>query len=101
MEVNITDEDVERLVKDTLIKTGLGKAIADSVRRALSGYDSPVDRAIKAYVAFVAGELVRERFTEQIRVAVAAAIDARVTTELVNTTVNTAIERMVRAAEDQ
>lgn len=99
IELNITAEDVEALVKDSLIKAGLGKVISDGVAKALGGYDSPVDKAVKQYVAEVAETLIREKFADQIKDAVRATIEAKVTDEMIARTVDAAVEKMARAAE--
>ena len=101
IELNITAEDVETLVKDSLIKAGLGKVISDSVAKALSGYDSPVEKAIKQYMGEVAATLIRVKFADQITDAVRTAIEVKVTAEMIDMTVNTAVEKMARAAEDR
>jgi hypothetical protein len=101
MEIKIEADDVERLVKDSLVKAGLGKTISEAVSKAFSGYDNPVEREIKKYVAEIASTLIRERFTVQIKESVALEVENRVTGELINKTVKEAMKRIERAAEDR
>jgi hypothetical protein len=50
MEINITPGDVEKMVKDSLVKAGLGKAITEAIQKALTGsYNNPIDEAIKRF----------------------------------------------------
>jgi hypothetical protein len=98
IELNITAADAEQLVKDTLLKDGLGRVISDAVSKSLSGYDSPIDRAIKVYVAEVASKLVREKFADQIKDAVIAVIESKVTQEVINDCAAKAVEKMIDAA---
>jgi hypothetical protein len=89
------------LIKDQLIKAGLGAAITKAIQNALSGYDSPVDKAVKDYVGQVASILITEKFSAQIKDAVAAAIETKFTDVVINEIVGAATERMVRAAHDR
>lgn len=98
IELSITPEDVEAIVKDALIKAGLGKAISDGVKKALSGYESPVDKEVKLYVGEVAATLIKEKYAEQIKASVSAAIEARVTKEFLDKTVADTITKMEKAA---
>jgi len=47
MKIEINADDIEKLVREELVKAGLGKVIAEGVQKALSGYDSPVEKALK------------------------------------------------------
>lgn len=100
MNINITPEDVDALVKDALLKAGIGKAITEAVAKTLSGYNNPIDENLKRYVGEVAGELIREKFSAQIKVAVAAQIEAKVTHELIETVTCAATDKMIQAARE-
>lgn len=101
LELNITPEDVEQLVRDSIMKAGFGKAVEEACKKAFSGYDNPVEKEVKRYVAEVAAELVRAQFRDQVVAAVAAAIEAKVTPQLIDTVTAAAMDRVVRAAEDK
>lgn len=100
MQINISAEDVERMVKDELVKAGLGKAIAEAVQKTLApGYNNPLDTAVSKYVGEVASRLLRETFAETIEHSVAAAIKARITVEFIDKVVAEAVAKMVRAVD--
>lgn len=101
MNINITPEDVDSLVREALMKASFGKAVSEAITKSMSGYDSPVDKAVKAHVTTVAEALVREKFDAQIKEAVAAKIEAMVTTELIDKAVSTTMDKMVRAAQER
>ena len=101
MKIEINADDIEKLVREELVKAGLGKVIAEGVQKALTGYDSPVEKALKQYMGEVAGRLIREHFTAHIEEAILAAIRAKVTTEAVNTLVDAAVGKMVRAVDER
>lgn len=98
-ELNLTPEDVERLVRQTIMQAGFGQAISEAVKKALTGYNNPVEEGVKRYVAEVVAELLRSAYAEKIRGAVALAIQEKVTDELIDNTVAAATNRMIRAAE--
>jgi hypothetical protein len=101
MKIEISADDIEKLVREELVKAGLGKFIAEGVQKALSSYDSPVEKALRQYMSEVATRLIREHFTAHIEEAIMTHIKAKVTTEAIDKIVDTAVTKMVRAAEDR
>jgi citrate lyase gamma subunit len=102
IEINLTAEDIDKLVKDSILKAGFGKAIEDGVKRAISpGYDNPIERATKEYVAQVCHSLLRDQFADKIRAVVSATIEAQVTTEVIQKVTDVAVRKMVNAAQDR
>lgn len=101
MELQITPEDVESMVKDAVLKAGMGTLIASKVNDALKSYNSPVDAAVKDFVAQVAVKLVREKFSETITSLVNAEVEARVTKDIMQSIVSAAVEKMVASARDR
>lgn len=101
-EVNITPEDIDSLVKDSILKAGLGNAIQTIINDTLkiNNYSSPVKDKITNYVSEVCNEIIREKYAAQIREAVSKHIEESVTTEIINKTVSHAVQKMVRAASD-
>lgn len=61
MEIQITPNDVDQIVKDAIIKSVIGDTIQKHVAAALSGYDSPVKKAVATVVNDVARELIEEK----------------------------------------
>lgn len=101
MQIEIKAEDVERMVRDELVKAGLGKVIVDTIAKTLTGYNSPVEDAIKRYVGEVAGRMLREMFEPLIVDSVTAALKAKVTSDFVDKVVAAATDKMVRAADER
>lgn len=99
LELNIKPEDVEQLVKDSIMKAGFGKAVSDAVTKAISGYNNPVEDAIKRYVGQVADELIREKYSEEVRTAVQLHMEACITAELINKVTGEVVQRMQQAVE--
>lgn len=101
MEITLKPEDVDQLVRDTIVKAGIGKTITEAVHKALTGYNSPVEEQLKAYIGRVARELIEGLYADQIKASVAAEIEKRITKELIDTTVAKAMEKIERAAQDR
>ena len=98
--IEIKPEDIDELIKDTLIQKGLGKSIADAVTSVLNkAYDNPIEKALQSYVGEIATELIKNKFAEQIKTAIASEIERRVTFELIDSTVQKAIRKVESAAE--
>ncbi len=99
LEINITPDDVEQLVKDAILKAGLGKAVQDAITKAFSGYDSPVDKEVKAFVSQIVASVIREKYALVITEAVTRVVQERITVELIEKTTATAMDKIVSAAE--
>lgn len=102
IEINLTAEDVDALVRGSIMKAGFGKAIEDGVKRAISpGYDNPIEKATRAYVMQVCDDLLRTKFAEQITATVAAHLEAMVTQDVLDKVTSAAVKKMVDAAESR
>ena len=101
MDIKITPEDVEKLVRETLLKSALGNTIQTAVNKALGEpYNNPVQNAVIGYISTVARAVVEEQYAAQIRTAVEEAVRARLTDEVAKQFVNTTFDRMERFFRD-
>jgi uncharacterized membrane-anchored protein YjiN (DUF445 family) len=97
--IDIKPEDIDRLVKEAVTKSMIGTAIQATVSKVLSGYDSPIDKAIKDVVSTVALQLMREKFGALISEIVAGEMERKVTKEVLDAIVNTAMDKLIQAAQ--
>jgi hypothetical protein len=83
LKLNITPEDIDALVKDSIMKSGFGNAVAESVKRALNvgNYNSPIDKEVSSYVSGVVRELLHTEYGSQIREQVSIALKEQMTQE--------------------
>ena len=100
MEINIQPKDVDRMVKDSILKSMVGAAINESVSKCFGGYDSPIEREVKKYVGEIVSQLLREKFSAQIKKLVEGFIKERVTNELLQKVTDTCVDRMIKGAWD-
>lgn len=100
MQIEIKSEDIEKMVREELIKAGIGKVIVEGVHKALTGYNNPVDTAIKLYVGEVAAKVIREHYAAQIDEAIVKTIREMMTPELIDKVTDATVKKMVRAAAD-
>jgi len=96
--IEIKPEDIDRLVREAVTKSMIGTSIQQQVTKVLSGYDSPIDKAIREVVSTVALQLMREKFTEQITTLVTDSMQKKVTKEVLDAIVNTAMDKLVTLA---
>lgn len=99
IEININEDDINELVKNSIMKAGFGKAITDAISKVFTGYNNPVDEQLKKYVAEVTAQLIREKYEVEIKAAVVAAIEERVTPEMTAKVVDTAMNKIERAVD--
>ncbi len=98
-QVNLTPEDIDALVKDSILKAGFGNAVTTAVQKALSGYDNPIDKEVKIYVARVAADIIQDKFADQIKQLVATQIEQQVTQELMERVTSETVVKMCNAVD--
>ena len=90
MEINLKPEDIDNLVKETILKSMIGGVIVESIKKALNldNWDNPVDAAIKMHVRQIAMEVFTDEYKEEIRGIVKAAIEKRISSEVLHEVVD-------------
>jgi len=101
MPIQLTPEDVNNMVKDTLLKAGLGDLISKAINKVMSSssFDNPVDKAVEQYVRSVALEAVRVRFLDEIKAEVVKAIEDKVTPEVIKRAVDKWVDHLISGVE--
>lgn len=85
MEINLLPNDIDKLIKDTILKSALGKNIQQTIDKAMSDcldrYDSPVKKMVQEVVE----SIVKEHFSkEENRKNIYDAIVKYLTPELID-----------------
>lgn len=100
IEFNLKPEDIDALVRESIMKSGFGSAVEKALQTALtSGYKNPIDAELRKIVAEIAAQLIREKFATQIRAAVSQIIEQKVTDTLIVEITDSAVNRMIHADE--
>jgi len=97
MNLNLSPEDVDKIVKQAILNAGVTKAITDAVVKCLQAYNSPVEAAVKDYVSSLTQEIIRENHSEEVKAAVVAAVAERLTKEFIGKVTDETLDKMVRA----
>lgn len=71
MQIEIKPEDIDNIVKQAILQSAVGKTIEEAIKKALTGYDNPVDKAIKELVGTFARQLIDEKYRAAVTVLVA------------------------------
>lgn len=101
MDLKLNADDIERLVKETILRSSFGTAVANAVTKSLSGYNSPVDEAVKVSIRTTVAELLEgPDYKPQIEQACRDAINARLNKELLAKLAESTIQKIERAASD-
>ena len=84
--LNITPEDIDALVKDSIMKSGFGNAVNEAVKSALnvSSYNSPIQKEVTSYVSRVVLQLLQTEYGDAIRDQVSAALKEQMTEEFMD-----------------
>lgn len=96
IEINFKPEDIEQFVKDSLLKSSIGKAIQDQVNRAIGGYSDAVGQAVSQLVKQMTIEIINEKYRDQIKTSIISVIEKKLTQELVDKTVMNVMEKLER-----
>ncbi len=103
MEITIKPDDVDKLVREAILKSALGEGIAKAVKDLLTpgnGYRAtPVEDAIKSYVGKIANEVLAEIYADQIRAEVTKQLAEKVTPQMIEELSSGSIQRMLTAAQ--
>ena len=100
MQFNLTPEDIDNLVRESIMKSGFGNAITASVTKVLNaGYDNPIDKEIKLFVGRTVADLINEKFRDQIKLLVADQIEKQVTQDLLEKVTYETTKKMVDSVD--
>lgn len=102
MKIEINAEQVDQLVRDTILKAGIGKAIEGAVSRAFGNtYDNPIEKELKSYITTVVRKLLETEFKDKVDMAVREAIAAKLTEPIVAKLAEATIDKIVKAADER
>ena len=101
MNITLNSEDIDRFVKEALIKSAIGDTVQKALNELINNsYNSPLREAIKRHVSNVAYEVIKERHTESIRAQIIDVLDRQLTKDLSDKVVESAVNKMVKAIEE-
>jgi hypothetical protein len=100
MQFNLTPEDIDSLVRDSIMKNGFGNAVTTAITKVLNtGYNNPIDEQIKILVGRITADLINEKFKDQIKVLVADQIEKQVTQDLLEKVTYETTKKMVDSVD--
>ena len=101
MNITLNAEDIDKFVKEALIKSAIGETIQKALSELLNdSYRSPLRDAIKRHVSNVAYEVIKERHTESIRAQIIDVLDKQLTKDLSDKVVEASVNKMIKAIEE-
>ena len=101
MKLEINAEQIDELVRDTIMKTAIGGSIEEAIKKSLSGYNSPVDDAIKTVVREMLVEILHTEYKDELKAAILVAIEARLSEESLQKIACEDVTKIERAASDR
>jgi hypothetical protein len=102
MQIDIKPDDIDRLVKDAIMKSALGEAISKTIRERIEDRStwSPIASAVGDRLKAIALEVLdQEPFKSQIEAAVRDRIQSFLTGEALAEAVKALASRMINNAE--
>ena len=102
MQIEITPNDIEKMVKEAILKSSIGTAVQKAVSSVVnsSSYNNPIDDEIRKVVTEIAKELIKENYGPEIRTLVAEAMEKRVTKETLVKITESAMKLIEEAASN-
>jgi len=102
MNITINADDVDKFVKEALLKSAIGETVQKSLTELINNkHNSPLREAIKRHVSDVAYEVIKEHHTETIRNQIIDILDKKLTQDLSNKVVEEVVEKMVKGIEER
>lgn len=95
MELKLLPEDIDKLIKETVLKSALGKNIEATIDKAVSTAINEYNSPIKALVNEVVRELIKEQLAKpEYKQLITDAIVARITPKAIDDILNYGIEKL-------
>lgn len=83
MEINITPENIDALVKEAILKSAFGSTVAENLEKCFTGYDNPFKRVMEQTVMEITRKVLKEQFGGHIETIVKVKIEAILTDEVI------------------
>lgn len=99
-ELTLGPEQIEALVRDSIMKSGFGAAIETAIAKVMSNHRNPVEEALRDYVQRVVVNMLEGELGERVRESVNAYVLKEVTTEFLDKITEVAVEKIKRAADE-
>lgn len=102
MQIEIKPDDIDRLVKDALMKSAFGDALKAAITNIFASdrYDNPFKIALTESARAIVADIMREpEFIEPVRAAVRDKLASMVTDGALEEAVKVLLARMIRNAD--
>jgi hypothetical protein len=103
MQIEIKPEDIDKLVKDALMKSALGDGITKAVRDIFASdrWDNPFKIALNDQAKLIVGEMMREpEFVEPLKAAVRKRFQDMVDTNVFEEAAKAIVTKMLKNADE-
>jgi len=106
MKLEINAEDVERMVRDSILQAGVGKAINEGIQKLLqedaSTYrDGPIRSELRKFLTTTVKKLLETEFKDRLEAATRQAVSAMVTDDMLKTVAEQSVRMMVKSFEER
>lgn len=95
--INLTSEDIDKYVKEAIVKSLIGDSLSKTIQNMLVGFDNPIERALKPIIQNIAYEIIMDNFEPQIREQLTKIIAESVTTEMTASVVKASAKNLIKA----
>ena len=96
VKVDINSEDVNRMVVDAILKSTLGEAVQEAIKKAVKdisrSYDNPLEAVIKKHIDTVIIGVLHSEYKEVMRSQVQKSLEGKVTDDFVSKIVQKAFD---------
>jgi len=101
MELKLLPEDIDRLIKETVLKSALGKNIEQTIDKAVSNAINDYHSPIKQLVNEVIRELIKEQLQKpEYRELITDSIINRITPKAIDDILNYGIQKLHEYVKD-
>lgn len=100
IELNISPEDVNRLVAEAVLKSTIGKAIEDQVAKAVvsltTSWNNPIEKVVRDEITRIAANVVMTEHADTIKAAVKEKVAEKLSDDLIGKLVAGVLDQIDR-----
>lgn len=105
MEINITPEAIDQMVKQAVINSSLGKLIDEAVKAAVAGQrngyrDPPIEEVVKEFIRQQTRAVLNEHYDKQVKDAILVALADKLGADKLGAIAAQVVDRLMKDLND-
>lgn len=95
MNIQLNADDIDKFVKEALIKSSIGATVQAALDEVINGYNSPLKKELERVISLYAGQIIHERFSVTIKEQLSNYLEKALTADLCDKVVAGVVTKMI------